>query len=144
MQLPPTEELVLVSGMPPIRARKVRYYEDPRFARRVLSPPPELSLGPEEAGAAAGDWSAVLPGDGSDATEPVDGSAEDPANAGLRREPMLPEHEAIASETPVPAREFAELEDEPDDEAVKARAVRRAMRVVARQAAMDPDDGISL
>ena len=57
---------------------------------------------------------------------------------------MLPEHEALASETSESAREFAELEDEPDDEAVKARAMRRAMRSAARQAAMDPDDGISL
>ena len=28
MQLPPDDELVLVSGVPPIRAKKLRYYED--------------------------------------------------------------------------------------------------------------------
>ena len=28
MQLPPADELVLVSGSPPFRARKTRYYED--------------------------------------------------------------------------------------------------------------------
>lgn len=146
MQLPPAEELVLVSGMPPVRARKARYYEDPRLARRVLPPPADLSLAPEGTGAAsgAGDWSTVLPREGSGANEFSEDSAEDPANGGLRREPMLPEHEALASETSESAREFAELEDEPDDEAVKARAMRRAMRSAARQAAMDPDDGISL
>ncbi|HEX7853649.1 MAG TPA: conjugal transfer protein TraG [Sphingobium sp.] len=42
MQLPPTDELVLVAGTPPIRASKLRYYEDATFARRVL-PPPVLS-----------------------------------------------------------------------------------------------------
>jgi type IV secretion system protein VirD4 len=41
MQLPPGEELVLLSGTPPIRARKLRYHEDRRFAGR-LSPPPVL------------------------------------------------------------------------------------------------------
>ncbi|MGK9166694.1 conjugal transfer protein TraG [Inquilinus limosus] len=143
MQLPPTEELVLVSGMPPIQARKVRYYEDPRLARRVLSPPPELSLAPKEAAVGASDWS-VPPGNGSAATERAGDSTEDPANGGIRREPMLPEHEAISPEAAESVREFADLEDEPDDEAVKARAVRRAMRVAARQAAMDPDDGIRL
>jgi type IV secretion system protein VirD4 len=42
MQLPPSDELVLVSGLPPIRARKLRYYEDHNFTRRVL-PAPELT-----------------------------------------------------------------------------------------------------
>src|SRR5258707_8925109 len=39
MQLPPSDELVLVSGSPPIRAQKVRYYEDRRLKSRVLPPP---------------------------------------------------------------------------------------------------------
>jgi type IV secretion system protein VirD4 len=39
MQLPPGDELVLVSGVPPIRARKARYFEDPRLTERVLAPP---------------------------------------------------------------------------------------------------------
>lgn len=42
MQLPPADELVLVSGLSPIRAKKLRYYEDRNFtARRV--PPPGLA-----------------------------------------------------------------------------------------------------
>ena len=39
MQLPPTDELVLVAGMAPIRARKLRYYADRNFAARVSAPP---------------------------------------------------------------------------------------------------------
>ena len=39
MQLPANDELVLVSGLPPIRAQKLRYYEDRSFAPRVLSAP---------------------------------------------------------------------------------------------------------
>jgi type IV secretion system protein VirD4 len=39
MQLPPTDELVLVSGMAPIRATKLRYYADRAFKDRVLPPP---------------------------------------------------------------------------------------------------------
>ncbi len=45
MQLPPKDELVLVSGMAPIRAKKLRYYEDRNFIARVL-PAPELINGP--------------------------------------------------------------------------------------------------
>src|SRR3569623_1492050 len=44
MQLPPTDELVLVAGTPPIRATKLRYYEDGTFKVRVL-PPPVLADG---------------------------------------------------------------------------------------------------
>src|SRR5207249_11269097 len=39
MQLPPCDELVLVSGVQPIRAYKARYYEDIRLKRHVLKPP---------------------------------------------------------------------------------------------------------
>jgi type IV secretion system protein VirD4 len=41
MQLPPRDELVLLSGMPPIRARKLRYFEDWRLSER-LCPAPKL------------------------------------------------------------------------------------------------------
>jgi type IV secretion system protein VirD4 len=39
MQLRPEEELVLVAGIPPIRAKKLRYYEDDRFKARLLPAP---------------------------------------------------------------------------------------------------------
>ncbi|MBN9237235.1 MULTISPECIES: conjugal transfer protein TraG [Phyllobacteriaceae] len=39
MQLPPTDELLLVSGLLPIRAKKLRYYQDRNFTERVLPAP---------------------------------------------------------------------------------------------------------
>jgi len=42
MQLPATDELVLVSGLAPIRAKKLRYFEDENFTSR-LTPAPSLS-----------------------------------------------------------------------------------------------------
>ena len=45
MQLPATDELILVSGLSPIRAKKLRYYEDPTFKARALAAP-TLSDGP--------------------------------------------------------------------------------------------------
>ena len=42
MQLPNDDELVLVSGCPPIRAKKARYFEDAEMKARIL-PPPTLS-----------------------------------------------------------------------------------------------------
>ena len=54
MQLSPSDELVLVSGVPPIRARKARYYEDIRLTERVLPPP---AVGKQCGVAASDDWS---------------------------------------------------------------------------------------
>jgi type IV secretion system protein VirD4 len=39
MQLPQDEAIVLLSGLPPIRARKLRHYEDANFTARLKSPP---------------------------------------------------------------------------------------------------------
>ena len=38
MQLPPDEAVVMVSSVAPIKAKKVRYYSDANFQRRVLPP----------------------------------------------------------------------------------------------------------
>ena len=45
MQLPQGEELVLVAGTPPIRAKKIRYYEDRRFTARLLPAPAATGQG---------------------------------------------------------------------------------------------------
>jgi len=158
MQLPPTDELVLVSGLAPIRAKKVRYYADRRLAARVLSLP-ERKPARSQAAAPDDDWSALKPiavparpvptpaPAAKPAPQPTE--TEDPANAGIRREPELPEHEAIAPDTP-PARlsrEFEDLDQEPDAdaEAVKSRVLQgRASRGLARQVALDPGDGMAL
>jgi type IV secretory pathway TraG/TraD family ATPase VirD4 len=44
MQLPADDELVLVSGCQPIRAKKARYYEDSELKARILRPPNCRSL----------------------------------------------------------------------------------------------------
>ena len=70
---------------------------------------------------------------------------EDPANAGIRREPELPEHEDVAPElTPVREFEFDEEDREENDAPVKARALQRQFGNAVRQAPLDPGDGLSL
>ena len=78
------------------------------------------------------------------ATDAADGTEGDPANAGIRREPELPEHEEVVGPPQSPEQEFEFLDDEPDVDAAKVRAMRQRMRMVARQVAMNPDDGIDL
>jgi type IV secretion system protein VirD4 len=142
MQLPPADELVLMSGCPPLRAKKARYFEDRRFTERVLPPPrpgPPAPVGSDE-------WSS-LPLRRPPATQAAEADqGEDTANSGLRREPDLPEHVAIANESTAPplTREFDVVDDTDDSVALQARALSQQMRGIARQAALDPGDGLGL
>jgi type IV secretion system protein VirD4 len=143
MQLPPDDELVLMSGCPPLRAKKARYFKDWRFADRVVPPP---QPGPTPAPAAPDEWPSLpLPPSAQIRTTDVH-QDEDTANSGLRREPELPEHVAIASEATAlpPASEFDVGDHTDDSVAVQARTLSKQMRGIARQAALDPADGLGL
>ena len=143
MQLPATDEIVMVAGLPPLRAKKAHYYEDARFTERIATPPdPAKSTPPNRSDA----WARriVAPTTQSDRNE--DASSEDAANGGIRRQPDLPEHEDVVPppKEPKPSREFDLLEDDADEPAKQARAFRQQGRQIARQASLDPKDGIEL
>jgi type IV secretion system protein VirD4 len=61
MQLSPDEELVLLSGLAPVRARKLRYYADANFAERRL-PAPTLGGGsyPDRPDPRPTDWAGQI------------------------------------------------------------------------------------
>jgi type IV secretion system protein VirD4 len=136
MQLPPDDELVLVSGCAPIRAKKARYYEDLEMKARIIPPPTTASprSPPPGEGALAG--AVIAPRPGSD--------TEDPANAGIRREPELPEHEEVVPQPAKPVQEFEPFDDEPHDEVQRQRIMQRSFRTVARQASLDPGDDMQM
>lgn len=141
MQLSPDDEIILVSGTAPIRAQKMRYFRDAQLTARIQNPPiVEASAAISTAG--TDDWSSlqpIVPPQETETSKPADD-----ADGGIRREPEIPEHEDVAPELPFPREEFAALEDEPDDEAQRAHAMQTRFRTIARQAALDPDDGIEL
>lgn len=145
MQLPPTDEIVMVAGSPPIRAKKVRYYEDARFTARLLPPPDPRQSSSSQT---CDPWSALATcAPDRKLLTTAEACEADPANAGPRREPELPEHVAIASEAvpPKPSAEFdIVLDDDPEHAARQRQMLRRAMGGLARQASLDPDDGIEL
>ncbi|MFB9951641.1 conjugal transfer protein TraG [Rhizobium puerariae] len=145
MQLPPTEEIVMVAGTPPIRAAKARYFEDARFQERILIPP-DPATKRAAANPSSDDWSSrvVTAVKAAPTTTATSGTQGDPDNAGIRREPELPEQEEIVAPQRPPEQEFDLLDDEPDVDAAKARAMRSRMQTVARQASLDPGDGIEL
>jgi type IV secretion system protein VirD4 len=139
MQLPSDDEIVMVAGVHPIRAKKARYYEDRRFAERIVTAPIQQvgDVQPD-------DWTGRTASADPKAIAAIVKARADEINAGLRREPELPEHVAIVKETTPrsPAEEFAVVEDEPDD--ATRQAAMRQMRNAARQVSLDPSDGIEL
>src|ERR1700730_5916180 len=75
---------------------------------------------------------------------PAPFAKQDPDNAGIRREPTLPDHEAITPEEPQRGTEFALLDEDQDDDVVTAPPLSQAFRRVAPQAVLDPDDGLGI
>jgi type IV secretion system protein VirD4 len=143
LQLPDTDEIVMLSGAPPIRAKKARYYADPRLQGRVKLPPKPTTERPDET--PADDWThlpPVIPVCKSSRFENIEG---DPANGGVRREPELPLHEEIVSQPEPQANEFEfGNQDNADDDAAQSARLRQRMTGNARQVSLDPDDGIVL
>lgn len=147
MQLPPTDAIVMVSGLFPIRAKKARYFADPRLAERVLPPPqPNKS----DATLRLDDWTDLttppVPGDVAPQLNPrMEPQDEGPANGGIRRQPELSEHEDIATERTAQRNDEFDLDRyEPDYDASRRRSVDLAMQRAARQASLDRDDGMEL
>jgi type IV secretion system protein VirD4 len=142
MQLPADDELILMSGCAPIRAKKARYFEDPEMKARIL-PPPALT----DRRSPPTDERPPVPSDGDWAgtvVAPAASDTEDPANAGIRREPELPEHEEVVPETPKAVREFDPVDEETDDEVQRQRVMQRTFGTVARQVSLDPGDDMQM
>ncbi len=145
LQLPQTDEVVLLSGAPPIKAKKARYYADRRLQSRVL-PAPE-SCGQAGDAPATDDWSALPPIEPDPKSAEDGGRRIDPANGGLRREPDLPEHVEVVARPKFPVAEFdfAEADSaDSDQSAANNERIRRTMERGARQASLDLGDGIEL
>ena len=71
-------------------------------------------------------------------------TVEDPANAGIRREPELPGHEEIVAEPRKTVQEFEPLDDETDDEVQRQRTMQRNFGAATRQAPLDRADDLGM
>lgn len=145
MQLPPADEIVMVAGTPPIRAKKARYYEDRRFKDRIMSPPALTK--PTRPG--TDDWSRLpLPAQPasampSGATSPADAGHEDPTGSERRHQPELTRAAPVEKKAPIENEFEVGLEDAEEDTARISRA-NQVMQGVARQVSLDPNDGMGL
>jgi type IV secretion system protein VirD4 len=146
MQLPPTDELVLVAGHAPVRAQKLRYYEDRAFKERILPAPPLAPDGyvdlPKRR---SHDWEKHVRGIDARLGDVVDDVAEE--NVGGLEQVRHPAHELerVTPIDPVPADALG-LGDDDDDVAADKRAMDQTQSLTAaRVYAVDassarPDD----
>jgi type IV secretion system protein VirD4 len=131
MQLSPEEELVLVSGLAPIRARKLRYFRDRNFIARV-APPPMLAHGPyaDCPKLRSDDWSDRVRGIDARLHQAEDAAGgEDDGGMQQQRHPGLPEQVSRATD----AAETRDPQLVPDDDDVAAdkRAMDQAQSLSA-------------
>ncbi len=128
MQLPPKDELVLVSGLAPIRAKKLRYFEDRNFTARVM-PAPALSHDGyrDRPAPRSDDWSGRVRLSHHVLEAAIDGESATPADAGERgmqqqRHPGLPDDENTKAVAPDRDAD-AESGDEDGDAAAQSRVL---------------------
>jgi type IV secretion system protein VirD4 len=141
MQLPPDDAVVMVSGHPPIRAKKLRYYLDRNFTQRVLAPP-VLQVGAyaDRPTHRPDDWAGLLLPAAADSA----GSGFGTSLADEGGHQLKPELEVAAELQPdTDAGDLLVLDDE-DDLPLRPQDVDRQLMRSARLAALDPDDGIAL
>nr|WP_047167735.1 conjugal transfer protein TraG [Sphingomonas sp. Y57] len=145
MQLPPTDEIVMVAGTPPIRAKKARYYEDARFKERIMSPPGLA----RPAEGRPDDWSKLpipaRPDIAENAAPTTSGdNEEDSTESERRHQPELNRVNPIEKKAPIDNEFEIDLPDDTEDDAARNQRLTRVMRGVARQVSLDPNDGMEL
>jgi type IV secretion system protein VirD4 len=139
MTLPETDEIVMVSGHPPICAKKLRYYADRNFTGRTL-PEPALPVGgpyPDRPRSRSDDWSHRPPIPAGTAPFPKAPIGE---TGGFGEETLtgLPELKQERA-TAAPEHDMAVLDDRTDDLA-DADKVFAPSNTLRRAVAMD--DGL--
>lgn len=138
MQLPPADELVLISGLAPIRAKKLRHYEDRNFRAR-LTLPPALADGAyaDRPRARSNDWGRFVRIPDARLSR-AEGEASDQEDGGLQqqRHPGLAEEQRAKAE---PAKQLELLASEQDegDPSADQRAMDRVRGTLVRGHAMN-------
>lgn len=143
MQLPSDEAVVMLSGLAPICAKKLRYFTDANFQSRV-QPAPRLQPGryADAPAPRADDWSGLAVPAAVDASAADLSDEEAIEDGGQRRQhelaelAQLPDHDGLASDLL--------LLDEDDIPTPFPTQPDPRLQRVARLAALDPDDGIAL
>jgi type IV secretion system protein VirD4 len=144
MQLPPDDEIIMLAGLHPVRARKARYFKDPQLNARILAPPVCRKAAADPAHSGGWEDFVAQPAAKPVPKKPVKRKRQ-ADDGGAQRQRTLDFPDERASEKPPEhVSEFAfddgQKQEERDEE--ENLALRRRMEAAARQANMDPADGL--
>ena len=145
MQLPPADEIVMVAGTPPIRAKKARYFEDRRFKERIVAPPTLAKSNRPS----SDDWTRLpVPARPAatlaEAAATTDGGDEDPTGSERRHQPELNRAAPVEKKAPIENEFEVGLDDDADEDTARISRANQVMQGVARQVSLDPNDGMEL
>ena len=145
MQLSPNDEIVMVSGISPIKAKKVRYYEDQQFKARIQSPVKSSVQNLHQ-----DDWS-NLPTIEAPTTEVIIDAVKKDSEASLASVSSGEHrqvHELDKTKGPQPAKAIAFTDVSPSqqyEDAIKRVHSRAKAQVrVARQVVLDPANQLEM
>ena len=142
MQLPPDEEIVMISGHPPVRAKKLRYFEDRNFTERLLPPPSPSAVGTcDRPLAPPHDWLAAIPPSHCHPVPQAASAGVEDEGGGLSREDGVIDAD-LSGARPKEFGDFVDLD--PDFETGDRFESEPALARAARLAPLDPDDGLPL
>ena len=132
---------MLVSGLPPIRAAKLRYYEDRVFAERVL-PAPALTDGPypDRPAPRADDWKNIVRAPDQRLVQAVEAIAA-ATDGGLeqQRVPGLPERQTVDAPEPSAANGVG-VDEQDSDPAIDAKPIEQARSAANARSAFAVDE----
>jgi type IV secretion system protein VirD4 len=122
MQLPAADELVMISGLPPIRAKKLRYFRDQNFVERILPAPVLHTDGYEDKPEGrADDWSGQIRKPDKRLEEALSqefaGKDSGSGEGGLQRQP----EREVAAPSPAPDFPTSELPQSLQDNAASVQ-----------------------
>ncbi|QPC86414.1 IncP-type conjugal transfer protein TraG [Mesorhizobium sp. NBSH29] len=143
MQLSPADEIVMVAGTPPIRAKKARYFEDAQFQARILTPP----VLKDSVRRHADDWSARPLPPRPEIVDPVSHSDQDgdgETQHEQRKQAELDQANAPDQVKPVGNEFEPDLKRPPTDRATQLRLFDQQARQSAQRASLDPGDGLDM
>ncbi len=140
MQLPADDEVVLVSGLPPIKARKLKYYEDANFAGRVTAPPALNRLDAPPADfppARSEDWGRQTRGVDARLAQPGVDQTTDPDDGGKELKPEIAAASSVEMKDADRGNEGAIEHETSDLEATRAADLARAAKAATRAYGLD-------
>jgi type IV secretion system protein VirD4 len=144
MQLPPSDEIVMVAGIPPIRAKKARYFEDDQFQSRILDAPTAQT---PAAAVLTDDWTTrplpphPKPGDPNLLSEQKEAGETQHEK---RHQPEFDQQPSMDPSGPTPNEFETDFKKPATDRAVQLTQFEQQARQLARQTSMDPNDGIDM